>query len=144
MGYTTNFKGHLNFTSELTASQISFIQKFMGEDIRDHREWWINGQDPDLTYIDLELTDEFDGLQWDGSEKTYDLVEKVNFIREHMRMRWPNFDLQGTLLAQGEEVDDRWRLVCSGSGPAVREDVALSGREVECPHCGENFRLEVE
>jgi hypothetical protein len=143
MGYNTDFKGTLKFTSELTAKQIRELQRFCGEDVRDHEEWWIDGDDPDLTYICLELTDDYEGLEWDGSEKTYDMVEKINLILQIMREKWPDFGLVGSMEAQGEEMDDRWRLVCPGGlHYAYREDVALTGRIVKCPHCEEQFRLE--
>ena len=81
MGYSTEFIGELLFTKELKASEIVKIKSFLGQDCRNHPEW--NAKQ--LTYIDLEFTDDFTGLKWDGSEKTYDLVEKVNLIIDIMK-----------------------------------------------------------
>ena len=106
MGYSTEFIGELLFTKELKASEIVKIKSFLGQDCRNHPEW--NAKQ--LTYIDLEFTDDFTGLKWDGSEKTYDLVEKVNLIVDIMKKDYPDFGLKGSLLAQGEDIHDKWML----------------------------------
>lgn len=137
MGYSTEFKGELKFTTELTASQLAKVKSFLGEDCRQHPEWGAMG----MSYIDLELLDDFTGLKWDGSEKTYDLTEKVNLIITEMQKDYPEFGLQGSFIAQGEDIDDRWVLKANGS-VAKREDIVMTGEKVTCPHCGEDFRLE--
>lgn len=106
MGYTTKFKGELKFTTKLTPKQLTKIKSFLGEDCRNHPEWNKNN----LTYIDLELLDDLSGLKWNGSEKTYDLVEKVNLIIEEMQKEYSQFGLTGKLIAQGEDIEDRWCL----------------------------------
>ena len=137
MGYSTEFKGELKFTTELTGKQLLKVKSFLGEDCREHPEWGATG----MTYIDLELLDDFTGLKWDGSEKTYDLVYKVNLIIAEMNKEYPEFGLVGELMAQGEDFDDRWVLKAEGY-TAKREDIVMTGEKVTCPHCGEDFRLE--
>jgi len=138
MGYSTSFTGELKFTKELKASELAELNKFLGEDCRDHPDW----EASHLTHIDLELTKDFSGLQWNGAEKTYDLVEKVNFIIEQMKNKYPDFDLTGELLAKGEDVEDVWRLVIE-NGEALEKKIDLSQkRKVTCPHCEEEFFLE--
>jgi hypothetical protein len=139
MGYTTEFKGELRFTRELTGKELAAVSNMLGEDCRDHPEW---GTGDSLSYIDLELTNDFGGLKWDGSEKTYDLEKKVNVLIKQVRKEVPDFGLTGSLLAQGESVDDRWALVIGENGFATRQEVALSGKVVTCPHCDEKFVLE--
>lgn len=134
MGYTTTFKGELKFTKELTATQLAKLKTYLGEDCRNHAEWGRT----DLSYIDLELLNDFSGLCWDGSEKTYDLEDKINLIIDQMRIEYPDFGLQGKLLAAGEEAEDRWWLIVE-NGVAIRKDIELTGKKVECPHCGETF-----
>lgn len=137
MGYNTEFKGELRFTSELTASQLAKVKSFMGEDCREHPEWnTIN-----LTWIDMELLEDFSGIKWNGGEKTYDLVEKVNLIIDQMRIDCPNFGLEGKLMAQGEDIDDRWMLLIE-NGRAIEKKILISGTKVRCPHCDEEFILE--
>jgi len=138
MGYSTEFIGELLFTKELKASEIVKIKSFLGRDCRAHPEW--NAKH--LTYIDLELTDNLSGLKWDGSEKTYDLVEKVNLIIDMMKKDYPDFGLNGSLLAQGEDITDRWMLSIDENGKAVQNKIEIKGKKITCPHCQENFILE--
>lgn len=138
MGYNTDFKGVLRFASDLSGKQIAALSKILGEDCRDHPEWDAG----DLTHMDLELTDDYEGLKWNESEKTYDLEKKVNVIIRLMRKQWPDFGLTGQLAAQGEDMNDRWALVIGEDGWAQRQEIALTGDVVECPHCGEKFALE--
>lgn len=140
MGYSTDFDGCLKFTSVLTGGeQIAKIETFLGEDCRNHPEWCQTG----LTYIDLELLKDFSGLQWDGSEKTYQLVEKVNLIITEMKKEYPDFGLEGKILAQGEDIDDRWILSIE-NGLAVEKEIVIVGKDVQCPNCGDHFMLEIE
>lgn len=140
MGYSTSFKGELKFTKELKASELAELNKFLGEDCRDHPEW--NAKN--LSYIDLELTKDFTGLQWNGAEKTYDLVEKTNVLIREMKKVCPNFELTGELLAQGEDVGDVWILAIE-NGVAKEKTIDLSHKKkVKCPHCRNEFFLEEE
>lgn len=138
MGYSTDFKGELRFVNEPTASQLVALKNMCGEDCREHPEWGTDG----LYYIDLELTDDFTGLRWNGAEKTYDLDKLVNVVIIEMRKRWPDFALTGALAAQGEEVTDRWALVIGETGLAEKRKVAVTGAIVTCPECACRFVLE--
>jgi hypothetical protein len=138
MGYTTNFIGELKFTREATAPQLAALNAMLDEDCRDHPEW----NAPDLYEIDLELTDQFDGLRWNGAEKTYDMDKLVNVVLRVMREKWPDFGLAGEMQAQGEDVSDRWALVIGPDGWAAKLKYAPSGKTVRCPHCDETFSLE--
>lgn len=137
MGYTTEFTGELKFTTELTGKQLAKVKSFLGEDCREHPEWGDTG----LSYIDLELNDDFTGLKWDGAEKTYDLEKKVNLLIKNVRKDYSEFGLTGQLLAQGEEVTDRWVLLMD-NGKAVHRKSVIKGKKVTCPHCDEDFMLE--
>lgn len=137
MGYSTQFKGELKFKSELTATQLAKVKSMCGEDCRDHPEW-----NAPYYYIDLELTDDFSGLRWNGAEKTYDLDKLVNVVTAEMRKEWPDFALTGELHAQGDEMEDRWVLKINEDGIAERKDVVVAGERVTCPHCEQKFILE--
>lgn len=119
MGYSTDFTGSLKFERELTAKQIKFINIICGEDCRDHKEWGVAG----LTHMDFQLTDDFDGIEWDGSEKTYDFVEKLNLLIDLCNKEFPGFGGYGSgrIEAQGEEGSDRWYIVAE-DGKAVRKE----------------------
>lgn len=140
MGYSTSFSGELLFTTEPKASELAELNKFLGEDCRQHPEWG----NTSLSYIDLKLSKDFSGLEWDGSEKTYDFVDKVNLLIENMQKKYPHFGLSGELLAQGEEISDIWRLVVKNNiAEEVRVDLSHK-KKVTCPHCSEDFFLEEE
>ena len=142
MGYSTDFKGRLEIVPELTASQLAKLSSYLGEDVRDHKEWGVNDKECPFYFIDLQLTKDFKALEWNGSEKTYGMVEAVNFIIQEMRKELPAFSLVGHLLAQGDDIDDRWTLVVEGGGLARKVDWVPAGRKVECPECGHQFYLE--
>ena len=107
MGYDTKFKGTLNFNSTLTEKQLIKIKSFLGQDCRNHPEW----ETQDLTNISLRLLKDNSGLEWDGSQKTSALTEKINFIIAEIQKIFPEFGLSGKLLAQGDNIDDRYIIV---------------------------------
>jgi hypothetical protein len=137
MGYTTKFDGVLNFKSEVTVTQLAFIKAMCGEDCREHPEWGRK----DLSYIDLQITEDYSGLEWSGAEKTYDMCDLVNVVTAQVRKKWPEFSLTGRLLAQGEDIDDRWMLVIGEDGLATKQEVKLTGTICTCPDCGHRFEV---
>ena len=131
MGYTTEFMGTLHFVTPLTFDEESYLCSLFGEDRRDHPEWHAPH---DFTYIDLELSPDGNGITWDGSEKTYGMVEMINWLIQHMRdVIMPQFGLRGELLAQGEDMTDRWVLVINEAGFAEKRHTT---ERTHCPHCG--------
>ena len=107
MGYDTSFKGELKFSESLTERQLQHIQLYLGKDCRDYPEW----KTKDLTNIDLKLSKDNKGIEWNGSQKTSNLDKKIKFIIDEMRKVIPNFIIKGNLLAQGENIEDRY-LIC--------------------------------
>jgi hypothetical protein len=139
MGYSTNFSGELKFAHDVTVPELTALQKFLGADVREHKEW---NPPHDLYFIDLELLEDFTGLKWDGSEKTYELDQAINLITREMRKEFPEFKLQGQLLAQGEDAEDRWMLVLDEQGIASKQEIVITGQRVKCLECGHKFVLE--
>lgn len=97
MGYSTDFKGKLAFTCPVTTEMLAKLNTFFGEDPREHPEWDMSLRDG---YIDLQLTKDFTGIEWNGAEKTYFLEKSVDMVIREMRKEWPEFGLKGSLLAQ--------------------------------------------
>jgi hypothetical protein len=134
MGYNTEFKGILRFTESTPIGAISDIQKLIdiGETPAEYGS----------NYIDIRIAFESDipvGIEWnDECEKTYGMVETVNFIIDSVSLSKPGFGLDGTLFAQGEELGDVWilRIV---DGKAVREEVGTDNLH-KCPLCGHKWR----
>ena len=137
MGHNTNYKGILKFKNGVTGRQLAKLNKYLGEDCRDHDDW----DSGDLTYIDLEIAKDYVGLQYDGTEKSYDMIEKINFLIEEMQKTFPEFSLEGKFLAQGEDIDDRYEIIIE-DGIAIKKDMKPSGKKVLCPHCEEHFYIE--
>lgn len=138
MGYNTDFTGKLEFTSEPSVAVIRKLKSILGEDCRDHPEW----NSKDLTYIDFKITDDMDGIEWDDScEKTYMADGLIDMVIGLMRQDFPDFGLKGELLAQGEEYDDRWRLVIGADGLAHRVEFPRIGDRVTCPFCEKEFTV---
>lgn len=136
MGYSTKFCGTLKFVNEPTVVLLRDLQALLGANLRKLEPGVVH----ESTYIDLELTPEMDGLQWSGAEKTYSMVDTVNWLIGKMRKKYPMFDLTSMLEAQGEDADDTWQLLMQG-GKAIRVNISPTGTEVRCPECGHTFRV---
>jgi predicted Zn finger-like uncharacterized protein len=139
MGYSTDFKGKLEFTCPVTTEMLAKLNSFFGEDPKKHPDW---NAHRDIGYVDLKLTKDFTGIEWDGSEKTYGLELSVDMVIREMRRTWPEFGLKGFLLAQGEDVEDRWQLVVGDNGAAKKVKVPMTGMKVRCPSCHQHFYVE--
>lgn len=137
MGYSTDFKGTLKFVDEPTVKQIAALNKILGEDRRDHPDWPTN--DEYFFHINLELTEEMDGIRWNGSEKTYCMDHVINLVIEVMQRTWPNFYLTGKLFAQGEEAGDVYWVVM-GTRKAEIVQIDTEGmQKATCPNCEHTF-----
>jgi len=134
MGYNTDFDGTLYFTKSLFDDEIRHLNSILGEDIRDHPEWGIGKQD--FCWIALQFNSEFTGLVWDGSEKTYAMENQIKVIIELMQRVMPDFGLEGTLLAQGADISDRFTIHVKDNKITLRPDsLFYDGKEIICPHC---------
>lgn len=148
MGYNTDFYGELKFTSPVTKAQIVELNKLLGADIRDHKDWvaFIEKDKAftrkDLTWINLEFSLDTEGLCWDCGEKTYDMEDKILFIIKWMRRKWPKFGLKGELMARGDEEGDNWLLRVNGDKVRILS-LVLSVPMIKCPHCKEYVDVEI-
>lgn len=152
MGYNTEFRGELKFNKDLTGPQLARLKSFLGEDCRQHPEWEVaydrmphclDFPYSRLSYIDLGLNQGFDGVKWNGSEKTYDLIDKVNLVTSLMQEIIPDFKFVGFLEARGEQFDDTWNLVVGEDGWAERQEIKPLQCAVTCPHCTHRFVLRI-
>lgn len=140
MGYSTDFDGILKFNNPLSVEQDAFLRTICSgemEDVDKHPEW--SRPANYHGYIQLVISKDQSGIEWDGNEKFYDAVDAVNTVIMTMQDKFPEFGLEGSLLAQGEEVRDRWYLVIS-NGLAERREIDI-GSLYKCPHCREDFPL---
>ena len=96
--------------------------------------WYGQGLDADVTdynnppagqpglWCQWRPTDDGTAIEWDGGEKFYNSVEWMEYLIEHflkpgavaaneLSFLQANHVLNGTIKAQGEDMDDRWKLV---------------------------------
>lgn len=117
MGYSTDFVGPLYFTCPMTEEMLGKLESYFGEDTREHKEWKVPLESygsPCFYYIDIKTNKTRNGIEWDGSEKTYGMTQMVQFLLDEMRTDYPQFGLIGVMEAQGEEVGDHWFIVADG------------------------------
>ena len=123
MGYSTYFTGVLKFKEPITKEQEALLDDISGIDYRDGHPFF--GVDcPNISYIDFVITENKLGIEHRGAEESYGAVEQVNFIIDVMKSRYTNFTLEGGLIAQGEEVEDVWKLLIK-DGKAIEERIKI-------------------
>lgn len=118
MSYSTEFIGTLKFDCDLHLKRdFGALYSILGEDAREHPEWGVK----DVCDISLCITNDLDGLEWDGSEKAHNMVGIVNAVIKQMRKVNPEFRLSGALKAQGEDARDRYWIVIGQDGFAHKK-----------------------
>lgn len=142
MSYHTDFEGVLKFSSELTIKGLKKLKNILGEDCRNHPGWNVN-KVPYLNYIDLELTEDMDGLEHHVDGNTSDMTELVNIVIRQMRTEFPDFGLTGKFIANGEEREDVYEVYIGADGFAhTRDYKCIPAGEITCPHCQKLFNLD--
>ena len=101
MGYTTDFSGSISIDPPLTLVEYNALVNFA-----DERH---EGKDYPSYYCQWIPTEDGTALEWDGGEKFYYPVQWMEYLIEHFLK--DNHTLNGVIDAQGEEADDRWRLI---------------------------------
>lgn len=104
--------------------------------MRDHEDWENNFGG---TYINYKLTDDLSWLEWDESDKSYDMVEKLNFVINEIRKVNSEFSLKWKLIAKWEDPKDRWELVMV-DWLAKRVELAVNNL-YKCPCCDEYIHI---
>lgn len=153
MGYTTDFEGVIELDKPLTEEDNDFLMKFSGcrrmvRNICEHQygiegEWFVNDEStgvkdynkPPKTQPGLwcqwKPTDDGKGIEWDGGEKFYESETWMKYLIEGF-LKPKGYKCNGEILAQGEEIHDRWRLIVKNNKVYVkaeglkREEVVLT------------------
>lgn len=109
MGYTTEFKGSLEFDPPLP------------DDDRDLINAWCETRHDDTecpsTWCDWWMSACGARMEWSGSEKSYAMVEWANFLVE--RFVPAGTKVGGIVLARGEDFDDLWHMAVADDGRTV-------------------------
>ncbi len=134
MGYNTKFSGVLQFLPDVPIGAVKLLHDLIGEPGET-----ITPSGYGAHYIDIVIADDLTGIKWDEEcEKTYGMVETVNYLLDKVREQYPEFGLTGSLLARGEDIEDVWNLVIK-DGKAVEVRVDLSESLSTCPSCGHQW-----
>jgi hypothetical protein len=173
MGYETRFYGRLNFSRELSKSELAWIEEIINaqhaeitprmerilhweRQARRFRFFLQRGfrlgptiiDGPNETsrqmdlfgfiapkgapgYIDYVITEDRKGLQYADTEKSYTMIEPLNFIIANARRRIPDFGLTGQMTAVTEFAPYHWTIQIGKDGWAKQvpsgEPVAEDG-----------------
>jgi len=109
MGYSTEFKGKISFdqeVSELFAEEINFFcrKRHCTED--NHNK--TSDYAPSL-WCDWEVAEDRKGLEWNGSEKSYDMDKWLPLLINKF-LEPAGIICNGFVEAQGENVGDHWAI----------------------------------
>lgn len=116
MGYNTEFEGKLKISPLQEPDILDDLEDIFGCDCRE--KGWRLKDNPDkyLLWIDLELNRSDFSIQWDGSEKSYGMADKIRLVIQLMH-EWghDNFILNGEMLFQGEDIHDRGYIIVTNN-----------------------------
>lgn len=136
MGYNTSFEGEIVLSRPFSENEEDWFEMLMGDE---YNGWIFNG------WWSLQYEDGFpDSLHgkflWDGSEKTYDMKDQIKELIHLLKTHPTAHDivLNGSFLAQGEEIGDIWRLDVKDN-EVTRTDILTD--TIECPSCQHRFKL---
>jgi hypothetical protein len=137
MGYTTEFKGQIKVEPPLSEEEAKFLEAFSktrhmergrgpyyvdsayghgdNDDVADYNQ---NGRGQPGLWCHWVATEDRSALEWDGGEKFYDPEEWMRYLIDHFLKPGHiaplpflgQHTLNGSILAQGEDIEDRWRL----------------------------------
>lgn len=143
MGYNTDFAGELNFTNKISAAELELLNQFLNSvDARERTDW---DNPAGVSWIELELVLDSDeqatGIKWNGAGKTYDMDKALELVLREMRKQFPDFGLKGTLVGQGQDIDDRFSVIVDGADVSVLPLGLDNDLHVRCPQCGHSFLI---
>ena len=151
MGYTTEFSGSISIEPPLNEDEIAYLEKFArtrrmnrkkGPYFVDGSGFAGQGHDPDIIDCNqpppgqpglwCQWVPDGDGIEWDGGEKFYDSAEWMKYIIDHflrpgahaaseLPFLQANHTCNGVIKAQGEDIDDRWKLIVEDNEVRVVE-----------------------
>lgn len=107
MGYSTNFKGQIKIdppaSAELIRDVNAFCEKRHGDSINVYK-------DHPGFYCNWKVSEDGTSILWNGSEKSYDMDTWLPILIEKFFVQ-NNHILNGTVIAQGEDVGDTWTIL---------------------------------
>jgi len=141
MEYTTEFEGKIKINKELDQDTYDLLTDLsnarrMKRDIEGYGidgEFYIDDNDdssiinrntPPSTqpglWLDWIITEDKLHIEWNGAEKFYNSPEWMSYIINKI-LSPKGYILNGSILAQGEDISDRWKLIVSDNYVYVEE-----------------------
>lgn len=125
MGYNTSFDGYirLSVNNNDIDEIVNFLTKLISRSPRDLLKDYKSeikkiGFTEDFQYsmyFDIFITKNSDSdailLKWDGSEKTYNMSEKIAFIIHMSLLKYTDINFSGHMTAYGEDSGDIWGIL---------------------------------
>lgn len=102
MGYTTKFHGQIKVDPPLGPAACAMLREFSQT-----RHCEIGQEWPSM-YCQWVPTTNGDAIEWNGGEKFYGSLEWMRYLIENFLQ---SYTLNGEIIAQGEDMMDRWLLV---------------------------------
>jgi len=136
MGYTTEFKGKIDFDRMLTVPELRELEdmedySLQDEQFKKYAETW-----PE-SYNQWKPTKDGNALEWNGGEKFYDYTEWLKWLMANY-FTPRDIKCNGEMTWQGEEIGDIGKLTVKDN-EVVETKLEVTGM-VECPNCGERFK----
>lgn len=131
MGYNTSYDGRMEFASTVSADQMEVLRNALddGMDTKD-------GRCIDLTVEGVPM-----GIDYDGTEKSYNMDMQLRAVIEYAREHiCPEFELHGTFDCH-DDYGDNYQIRCDGVEVTVIKGKKPDAR-VTCPHCECSFTLD--
>ncbi len=154
MGYTTEFHGKIDVSPPLSEEEAKYLLEFSKTRhmARSRGPYYVDGayghgENSDVTDYNCQgdgqpglwchwvATEDGAGIEWDHGEKFYHPEEWMRYLIDHFLKPghiaelsfFGEHVLNGSILAQGEDITDRWRL----SSPTMRSLVRTSNSSSE-------------
>lgn len=145
MGYDTEFEGALRVEPPLDAEEVAFLRRFArsrrmkrkggpyinSSDERDVLDFNTPPEGQPGLWCDWEPSDDGSTIEWNHAEKSYDSTEWIKYLIEHFLKPGAlaigqvaaikgGHVVNGEVVAQGEDMRDRWRIVVVANKVYVR------------------------
>jgi hypothetical protein len=108
MGYSTNFRGELEFDKTLTKDMVDTYNKFANTR---HEDGYKPNGKPSI-WLQWEITEENGKyfLIWDEGEKFYNYVEWLEYVIKYVFKGW-GLKLNGSFEWRGDEWEDTGQII---------------------------------
>jgi len=136
-----NVEGKFYFSRDLLLQEFKYLKEMLGEDCRDHPEWL---SAPEATHIDFQVSEDYTGIEHDGSEKTHHIMENLALIENRMQQIDPEFYLHGEMTISDPDYPREYYKVSKHKGDDEFhwDTGSIGGHWIECPNCEEEFLYE--